>query len=104
MGLDDFDFDDVDDFADFAGGRDFVAGSDFVDATGPGGRDEEVEVESSGRNIIFSSFSRVIHGVRRLRGFLVCVISIVPGGAEARMRPIVSFYSKVRMEWGGRER
>jgi hypothetical protein len=31
--------------------------------------------------------------VSRLRGFLVCVISIVPvEGAEARMRPIVSFY------------
>jgi len=41
----------------------------------------------------FNSFSRVTHGVSRLRGFLVCVISIVPvDGAEARMRPIVSFY------------
>lgn len=80
---------DVDDFtnAEYLAGADLVVDDDeFVD--------EKVGLGllvSSGRKMIFNSFSRVIHGVRRLFGFLVWVISIVPGGAEARMRPIVSF-------------
>lgn len=71
-----------------------VCRAGFIDGVGHGA---DVEV-SSGRNMILSSFSRVIHGVRRLLGFLVCVISIVPEGAEARMRPIVSFCTQTKSQ------
>lgn len=74
---------------------------DLIARAGPESEAGAEALGSSGRNMIFNSFSRVIHGVRRLLGFFVCVISIVPGGAEARMRPIVSFYSKIS-KWKGR--
>lgn len=74
---------------DLTGGRDLVDVEHFEREAGL--------LASSGRNMILSSFSRVTHGLSRLFGFLVCVISIVPGGAEARMRPIVSFCGHCQM-------